>query len=126
MNPVKTDEHALEKIHNEWIGSLLAYEENLRSIHGIACQMQRSVNDLHFQRELQQLRTEIVLQKNVITVLTEEVMQLKGKFSERDEKQIITLAYLIENNRFRDKIRKAEQSVFMLKYQVNKLLSIAS
>jgi hypothetical protein len=46
--------------------------------------------------------------------------------SERNEKNVVSLEYLIENNRFRDKIRKAEQAIFMLKYQVNKLLSIAS
>ena len=126
MNMVKTDEHALEKLHNEWIGNLLAYEEHLQNIQAVCSQLQSSVNDLQFQHELQQLRIEIVLQKSIISVLNEEVLQLRKRFNERDEKQVINLADLIENNRFRDRVRKAEQSVFMLKYQVNKFLSIAS
>ena len=126
MNMVKTDEHALEKLHNEWIGNLLAYEEHLQNIQAVCSQLQSSVNDLQFQHELQQLRIEIVLQKSIISVLNEEVLQLRKRFNERDEKQIINLSDLIENNRFRERIRKAEQSVFMLKYQVNKFLSIAS
>jgi len=126
MIPVKTDEHALEKVHTEWIGSLTAYEEHLKNMDAITSQLQRSVNDLHYQQELRQLRSEIVLQKNVIAVLTEEVVKLRSAFKERNEKQVTTLADLIENNRFRDKILKAEQAVFLLKAEVNKFLSIAS
>ena len=126
MIPVKTDKNTLEKIYNEWVGSLLAYEEHLQNIDSITAQLQRSVNDLHYQQDLRELRNEIVLQKNIISVLSEEVLQLKKRFNERDEKQVINLSDLIENNRFREKIRKAEQSVFMLKYKVNKFLSIAS
>lgn len=126
MNRVKTTAPVLEKLHNDWIDGLLAYEEQLQNIDTITAQLQSSVNDLHFQRELQQLRSEIVMRKNVVSVLCDEVIHLKKIFENSHKKQNITLDVLIENNRFREKIRKTEQSVFMLKYQVNKFLSIAS
>jgi hypothetical protein len=126
MISVKTDEHALEKVHNEWIGSLLAYEEHLNSLNLVTRQLQSSVNDLQFQRELQQLCNEIVMQKSVLAVLVAEVETIRTTFKQRDEKQVITLADLIENNRLRERILKAEQAVFLLKIQINKFLSIAS
>ncbi|HLP51087.1 MAG TPA: hypothetical protein VK154_09410 [Chitinophagales bacterium] len=125
MEPVNT-EHTLEKLHNEWLGTLLAYEQHLNSTEAVTNQLQSSVNDMQFQRELQQLRTEIVNQKNTITALSSDIMQLRNRFSARDEKKVISMADLIENNRFRDKVRKSEQNIFMLKYQASKLLSIAS
>ncbi len=126
MNRVKTTAPVLEKLQNDWIDGLLAYEEQLQNIDTITAQLQSSVNDLHFQRELQQLRSEIVMRKNVVSVLCDEVIHLKKIFENSHKKQNITLDVLIENNRFREKIRKTEQSVFMLKYQANKFLSIAS
>mgnify|MGYP001602855609 CR=1 FL=1 len=125
MKPGNT-EHTLEKLHNEWLGTLLAYEQHLNSTEAVTNQLQSSVNDMQFQRELQQLRTEIVNQKNAINALSSDIMQLRKKFSARDEKKVISMADLIENNRFRDKVRKSEQNIFMLKYQASKLLSIAS
>ena len=116
----------IEKRYNEWIENLLAFSEHLQRMDSVSAQLQSSVNDLHFQRELRDIRNEIVLQKNIVSVLSEEVLQLKRRFNERDEQQVITLSDLIENNRFRDQVRKAGESVFMLKYQINKFLSIAS
>ena len=116
----------IEKRYNEWIENLSAFSEHLQRMDSVSAQLQSSVNDLHFQRELRELRNEIVLQKNIVSVLSEEVLQLKRRFNERDEQQAITLSDLIENNRFRDQVRKAGESVFMLKYQINKFLSIAS
>ena len=116
----------IEKRYDEWISNLLAFNEHLQTMDSITAQLQSSVNDLHFQRDLRELRNEVVLQKRIISVLIEEVLQLKRRFNERGEKQIITLPDLIENNRFRDKVLKVAESVFMLKYQINKFLSIAS
>lgn len=126
METYNKKEPVFEKLYNEWISTLLAYEEQMKTIDSVSRQMQMSVNDLHYQQEVQQLRNQILLQKNILGVLSSEVLQMRKSFSERNEKNVVSLEYLIENNRFRDKIRKAEQAIFMLKYQVNKLLSIAS
>jgi len=66
------------------------------------------------------------MQKNVVNILSEEVLTLKRKFSKGDAQNVITLELLIENNRFRERVLKAGEIIFMLKYQVNKFLSIAS
>jgi len=121
-----TTKSKTEKLFNEWIGNLLAYEEELQCLQDVGSQLQSSVNDMQFQRELQHLRTEIVLQKNIVSVLSEEVLQLKKRFHKRDEQQTMTLSDLIEKNRVRNNVLKAAESVFMLKYQINKFLSIAS
>lgn len=125
METVKTKSKT-EKLFNEWIGNLLANEEELQCLQDVGSQLQSSVNDLQFQRELQHLRNEIVLQKNIVRILSEEVLQLKKRFHERDEQQAITLSDLIEKNKVRNNMLKAAESVFMLKYQINKFLSIAS
>ena len=125
METVKTKSKT-EKLFNEWIRNLLAYEEELQCLQDVGSQLQSSVNDLQFQRELQHLRNEIVLQKNIVRILSEEVLQLKKRFHERDEQQAITLSDLIEKNKVRNNMLKAAESVFMLKYQINKFLSIAS
>ena len=118
-----TTETTLEKRYREWLEILDAFKEHLHKMYNVSAQLQSSVNDLHFQRELREIRNEIILQKNIVDQLIEEVQQLKEK---RSEQQSITLSDLIENNRFRDQVRKAGESVFMLKYQINKFLSIAS
>ena len=125
METVKTKSKT-EKLFNEWIGNLLANEEELQCLQDVGSQLQSSVNDLQFQRELQHLRNEIVLQKTIVRMLSEEVLQLKKRFHERDEQQAITLSDLIEKNKVRNNMLKAAESVFMLKYQINKFLSIAS
>ena len=62
MNPVKTDETLFVKLHNEWISNLYAYEEQLNQINTITRQLQSTVNDMQYQRELQQVesREEVV------------------------------------------------------------------
>ncbi len=126
MKTLNNNEPAFERLYNEWISTLLAYDEQMRTIDVIVKEMQRSVNDLHYQREVKQICNQVVLQKGILGVLSEELMQMRKKYSERKGNGEMQLTDLVENNRFRDKIRKAEQSIFMLKYQVNKLLSIAS
>jgi hypothetical protein len=118
-----TTETTLEKRYREWLENLDAFKEHLLKIDNVSAQLQNSVNDLHFHRELREIRNEIILQKNIVNQLIEEVLQLKEK---RSEQKSIPLSDLIENNRFRDQVRKAGESVFMLKYQINKFLSIAS
>lgn len=126
METIKTTEGPFEKLHNEWIGSILAYEEHLNNTQAVTKQLQSSVNDMQFKQQLSQLRTAIETQKQALSELSNDIQKLKMKFAGRTNKKVIPLADLIENNRYRDKVRKSEQAVFLLKYQTNKILSIAS
>lgn len=126
METIKTTEGPFEKLHNEWIGSLLAYEEHLNNTQAVTKQLQSSVNDMQFKQQLSQLRTAIEAQKTALGELSKDIQKLRRKFAGRAEKKVIPLDDLIENNRYREKVRKSEQAVFLLKYQTNKLLSIAS
>ncbi len=118
-----TTETTLEKRYRKWLENLDAFKEHLLKIDNVSLQLQSSVNDLHFQRELSEIRNEIILQKKIVSALSEEVLQLKEKHGEQKSN---TLSNLIENNRFREQVRKAGESIFMLKNQLNKFLSIAS
>ncbi len=126
MNQVKTDCSSIEKLHNEWLMSLCAYEEELLHIDAITKQLQKSTLDLHYQQCLTEYRNQIVLQSGLMAKLRDEVQEWNKIFLHREDKKLITLSEIIQNNRIRDKVRKAEQSIFTLKYQVNKLLSLAS
>ena len=126
MNTVITDKCKIEQSHNEWLTCLFACEEELLHLDAVTHELQKSVNALALQPHLHQLRHEILLQRGVIEKLNEEVMGWAKTFSGREDKKIISIQELIQNNKVRDKVRKTEQNIFMLKYQVNKLLSLAS
>ncbi len=126
MNTIKTEIATIERAQDEWLNNLLSYDEQLQNIDSITRQLQFTVNDLYFQRELQQLRNKIVMRKNVVSELTQEVINFTEQFAGRSKSEALTLSDLIMKNRMRDKVRKTEQAVFLLKYQVSKLLSIAS
>lgn len=126
MNTIKTEIASIDRAHDEWISNLFSYEEQLGIIDSITRQLQTSINDLSYQRDLQQLRNKIVMQKAIVSELTVEVTSFANQYADRVKSEPLTLSDLIAKNRMRDKLRKTEQSVFMLKYQVNKLLSIAS
>lgn len=123
---VKTNEFKLEKLHNEWLNNLSAYLKQLQNIDSITRQMQISEQDLITQIDLKQLRNTILLQKSVVNSLANEVVEIRQSCIKENVDKIITIGILVTNNNLRDRIRKAEQSVFTLKYQVNKLLSKAS
>lgn len=126
MDTVKIKETGLEKLHSEWTSCLSAYSENLQFMDGLTQQLQSTVHDLLFQRDLQRVRTELVLQKNVVEQLNNEVSALHQRYLQKEDKGLLTLADLIENNRLRDRILKTEKAVFVLKCQVSKILSLAS
>lgn len=126
MDIIKITETGLEKLHTEWLTSLDAYAEHLQNMDSVTRQLQQTVHDLHFQRNLQQVRTELVLQKNVVSELNHEVTEAYQRYLQQKDKKLITLADLIENNRLRERILKTEKAVFILKYQVSKILSLAS
>ncbi len=126
MNTVKTDKSKFEKLHNEWLTNLCALEEEMLHTDSVTKQLQKTVNDLQYQQHLNQLRNQILMQMGVLRGLTDEILEWRKTFIEREDKKMITLQELIQNNAVRDKVRKAEQAVFLLKYQVSKLLSLAS
>ncbi len=126
MSKVKTDKSAFEKLHNEWLTNLYAMEEELVHTDSVTKQLQNTVNDLQYQHHLNELRNQILMQTGMLRALTDEILVWRKTFIEREDKKMITLPELIQNNAVRDKVRKAEQAVFLLKYQVSKLLSLAS
>ncbi len=126
MNTVKTDKVVFEKLHNEWLAGLYATEEELMLLDTVTKQLQNTVNDLHYQQHLHHLRNQILLHLGLIRALSSEIMEWRKTFIERQDKKMITLQELIQNNAVRDRVRKSEQAAFLLKYQVNKLLSLAS
>lgn len=126
MKAVKTDKSALEKLHHEWLSNLYALEEEMQNIELTTKQLQKTINDLQYQQQLNLLRNQILMQIGMVRVLTEEILEWRLAFIHREDKKMITLQELLQNNLMRDKVRKAEQTAFLLKYQVSKLLSLAS
>lgn len=90
METYNKKEPVFEKLYNEWISTLLAYEEQMKTIDSVSRQMQMSVNDLHYQQEVQQLRNQILLQKNILGVLSSEVLQMRKSFSVEEPVKLTT------------------------------------
>jgi len=126
MNTIKTDKAVFEKLHNEWLAGLYASEEELLHADVVTKQLQNTVNDLQYQQHLNELRNQILLHIGLMRALSNEILDWRKTFIEREDKKLITLQELIQNNALRDRVRKTEQAAFLLKYQVNKLLSLAS
>ena len=115
-----------DRVAAEWLTSLQLCVEHLQSVESVTRQLHTSVNDLQYQQHLQQLKNNIVVQRNIIKQLNDEVLKFEELNYMNNNAQPFDLAFMIAKNRIREKIRKAEQNVFLLKYQANKLLSIAS
>lgn len=113
-------------LHNEWVGSLLAYEDELRNIRHHIAQLQSSVNDFQFQHNLHELAHEVDGMKMDMDELSKEVLCFRNKVAKQKSDTGVMFVTMLENNRLREKIRKAEQAVFMLKFQLGKFLSKAS
>lgn len=104
---------------NQWISSLHAYNEQLQYIGSIAGQLTHSAGETDAPLEVRQLQNDIILKKRVIEMLMQEVIQL----NEQQNFETVTVGFLLANNKLREKIRKAEQDIFVLKFKVNQLLS---
>ena len=63
------------------------------------------------------------LQKSLFAELLAEVKNMQA---EATDDTVVTIGQIIANNKLRDKILKAEQTVFELKARINQLLSKAS
>jgi hypothetical protein len=116
------DNTVFQSRFNQWISSLHAYNEQLQNISAITKQLAGHYDHTDYFNEVRWLQNEIVLKQRVIESLTEEVMQL----TEQQNFEPITVGFLLVNNKLREKIRKAEQDVFILKFKVNQLLSSPS
>ncbi len=118
--------NATERRYIEWLVGLEASLEQLQYADSVSKQIQHAVQDLSFQGEISSLRNKILMQKNVISSLVSEVMTAQSNYSVVPDKTEITMGRLIADSHLREKVLKAEQAVFMLRYQVNQLLSKAS
>jgi hypothetical protein len=123
---MKLAENKTEAIQFEWESNLKAYQEDLGSLDSLTAQLHITIHDVDFQTEIKTLRNNIFLHKKVIAELLKEQQTLIALLKEKSRMRALTLSDLIEKNRLREKVRKAEQTVFVLKYRVNKLLTVAS
>lgn len=126
MLTIQVISHRYAELHTEWIGSLLAYEEELRSMRLNIEQLQSTVNDFKFMHALTELSSEVDMLKLEVIELSKSVLSLRKELLRIDADAPLAFATMLENNRLREKIRKAEQAVFMLKFQLGKFLSKAS
>ncbi len=72
------------------------------------------------------LKNDIGLKRDLLSDLRNDVMQLNKKLATKKSTKQITMADLRESNVLRKQLEKVEQSVFLLRYHVGKLLSLAS
>jgi hypothetical protein len=104
------------------------YRQQLQDLELRVTGASRTGFDLDAAIELDALKELINAQQVAIDTLTAETInrleQLKPANKANDG--IMAFTEVIANNHLRDKIRKAEHSVFYLKHHVNKLLSMAS
>lgn len=114
----------LKKLHNEWLSNLDEISEYLRGIDVATFEMQASTREIEILADLILVRNAIVLEKNEVNELRIEIMNHYKRVISRRGKA--TISALRDDAGIRKKIGKIEQSVYMLKYQVNKLLSLAS
>jgi hypothetical protein len=126
MSLIKTNEMLLNGLYYEWLNNLIAYNQQLEGLESIIGEFEQGVIDFAFRSQLQQIKEGLRAEEHEITVLSDLVLAKREKVAKRKSDNIISFAEVIENNHLRDRVRKAEQTAFYLKYQVNKLLSKAS
>lgn len=123
MDTIKLTQKGFDKRTNEWLQTLSAYEQEL------TCLQQTTNNtaaSLLLEKEIHQIQSEIIMQKNVVNDLNHEISQSYTRSLCVDSLGYVTMNVLVENNRLRDKIRKTGQAIFLLKFKTNQLLSNAS
>ena len=127
---IKTNEKLLNGLYYEWLNNLFAYNQQLESlesaIDAIVKGIDSGILDFEFRSNLEEIKADLYAEKLEIEVLSELILAKREKVVKGEPDGIIAFSEVIENNHLRDKVRKAEQQAFYLKYQVNKLLSKAS
>ena len=122
-----TNETLQEGLYNEWLNNLSMYQQELEHLEELVIKANRGIQ-LDASIELDALKELIATQHKTLADLTIEVLHKRKQVKVKGElhQGVIAFSEVLMNNQLRDKIRKAEHSVFYLKYHVNKLLSIAS
>lgn len=114
-------------LYNEWMSNLLAYTEQLVALEANIDQLLHSVVYGENEDFLRNLKTETAQVKGFMKKVLEEVESAGQRFTAPESGTIhVTLGEMVLRNRLRDKIRKLEQTTFLLKYRLNQYLSKAS
>jgi hypothetical protein len=128
MITTRTNETIQGQLYHEWLNNLSMYHKQLEHLLKLVTGANNHGIQLDASIELEALADLIKVQQQQIEGLSAEVMLKIKHLKPVDEANegIIAFAEVIINNQLRERIRKAEHSVFYLKHHVNKLLSIAS
>lgn len=125
---IKTNEVLETGLYNEWLNDLYVYEQQLLSL-------ETKINESYFDEMTLKIRSELKVFESRLKLLKEEIKSLCEDVLARREKllashqvgnKVLPISEAIRNNHLRDRILNAEKSVFYLRYQLNKLLSLAS
>ena len=124
-----THENFHNRLYYEWLNNLSVYQQELEHLEQLVNQSGYKGMPLDASIELDAL-------KELIKAEQEEMEKLSKEVVERHKESVLACAEqiegvmafneLIKTNQLREKIRKAEHSVFYLRHHVNKLLSLAS
>ena len=128
MITTRTNETIQGQLYYEWLNNLSMYHQQLEHLEELVMRVRGHGMQLDASIELEALVDLIKVQQQQIEGLSAEVMLKIKHLKPVDETNegVIAFAEVIINNQLRERIRKAEHSVFYLKHHVNKLLSIAS
>lgn len=124
MLPDTTNNHPVKQLHKQWIITMEAYLEELQQLDSLVKTLVPTAYDVEDHLSLLGLRNRTLLQKGLFAELIAEVHTMAAATDGTDK--VVTINQIIANNKLRDKILRAEQTVFQLKAQVNHLLSKAS
>ena len=118
-----------KRLYHEWLNNLSMYQQELKHLQQLVNQSAYKSLQPDASIELDALTELIQAEEVVIEALSAEVMKKHENAVLKDielNNHVMDFAEVIKNNQLREKIRKAEHSVFYLKYHVHKLLSLAS
>ena len=124
-----THENYHNRLYYEWLNNLTVYQQELDHLEQVLDKSVYKGIQLDASIELDALKELIKTEKAEIETLSNEVVKRHQDSVMAGTEQndgVIAFSELIKTNQLREKIRKAEHSVFYLKYHVNKLLSLAS
>lgn len=112
-------------LYANWIASLSSYADELQNLKLTVQQLIRQ-STTEDSIDLQNLERDISINLQFLEVITNEVNELRSRFHDSSEEKQLTMTEMFARNRVREKIRKLEQSCFMIKYTTNKYLQKVS
>lgn len=114
-------------LYNEWINNLHAYTEQLDALEMNIQQLLFTAIYGDNEEFLGRLLSDTTHTKDRMQQVLTEVETAAHQFTKADDDDLhITVGEMMLRNRLRDKIRKLEQTTFILKYRLNQYLSKAS